>query len=135
MKSLQVATVSPVALIQPLQLSPQQENLLIIDLPGEELAVLQALKQAHLLHWFGKVHLQCGVEPFYEGSEPAEQILQWLQDEGFDLETTDTSHDPDRPCWTLRRNALLLRNRELQQQVTERQATVERLTRERNEQT
>jgi FkbM family methyltransferase len=133
-ESLQVTTVSPVDLIQPLKLKAEQESLLIVDLPGEELSVLQALAQAQLLHLFGKIRLQCGVEPLYEGSAPAQQILQWLQHQGFDPETIDTSHDPDRPCWTLRRNALLLRNRELAQQVAEGQATVERLTGQLDEQ-
>ena len=113
----QVEAVSPASLLQPLQLQSEQENRLILDLPGEELPVLQALKQARLLHLFEKVYLQCANDALYEGSEPAARVLQWLKDEGFDLENKDDNHNPDRPCWTLKRNALQLRNRELENQV------------------
>ena len=37
---LQVEKVSPITLLQPLQLEAQKENLLIVELPGEELPVL-----------------------------------------------------------------------------------------------
>ena len=111
-------TVSPVTLVQPLQLQAQQENHLVIDLPGEELPVLQALQQAQQLHLFRYIRLQqCGREPLYENSKPASRILQWLQEQGFDLLAEDDSQSPGRPCWILRRNALQLRNRDLQQEV------------------
>ena len=113
----QVKTVSPVTLLQPLQLEAEKENRLVIDLPGEELPVLQALQQSQQLDLFSQILLYCGREPLYEGSEPATRILEWLREVGFDLVAEDDSRDPDRPCWSFRRNALKLQNRDLQQQV------------------
>ena len=113
----QVLGISPVALLEPLQLQAEKENQLVIDLPGEELPVLQALQQSEQLYLFNEVVLHCGREPLYEGSVPASRILEWLRDAGFDLIAKDDSRDPDRPCWNFHRNVLQLRNRELQQQV------------------
>ena len=113
----EVLGVSPVTLIEPLQLQAEKENRLVIDLPGEELPVLQALKQAQQLYLFTQIILHCGRKPLYEGSEPAIRILDWLREAGFDLVSEDESRDPDRPCWSLRRNTLQLLNRDLQRQL------------------
>ena len=145
-EEIQVDAVSPAALLQPLQLQQVQENLLIIDLPGEELPVLQGLQQAQQLHLFRQLHLYCGRQPLYESSLPARQILQWLQDQGFDLLSEDDSKDPDRPLWILQRNTLQLHNRELQTQIeqlaeekeevaklaAERQSKIESLVKDRD---
>jgi hypothetical protein len=89
-------------------LTVQGDNLLVIDLPGEELPVLQALWEATQLQLFSQVKLRCGREPLYEGAEPATRIVRWLEDHGFDLLSEDDSQDPDCPCWTLQRNTLQL---------------------------
>jgi hypothetical protein len=112
-----IEALGAATLLEPLQLTAQRENLLVIDLPGEELPVLQALWEAKQLHLFSQVKLHCGREPLYEGAEPAARILCWLQENGFDLLSEDAPHDPDFPCWTLQRNALQLRNLELAQQL------------------
>ena len=110
-------TVSPVSLIQPLQMEAEKENRLIIELPGEELPVLKALQQAELLQLFSQLNLYCGREALYEGSEPAARVLEWLREIGFDLVDEDDSQDPDRPCWILHCNALKLRDHDLQRQL------------------
>ncbi|MBK8386799.1 MAG: hypothetical protein IPL11_14675 [Candidatus Accumulibacter sp.] len=112
-----IAAVLPATVLEPLQLAAEGEKLLIIDLPGEELPVLQALWEATQLQLFSQVKLRCGREPLYEGGESAARILRWLEEHGFDLLAEDDSEDPDCPCWTLQRNALQLRNLELAQQL------------------
>ncbi|MEO8333245.1 MAG: hypothetical protein ABI479_12505, partial [Gallionella sp.] len=148
-EQLQMNSASPASLLQPLQIVAEQENLLIIDLPGEELPVLQALQQAGQLHLFSQLQLHCGRQPLYEGSKPASQILQWLRGQGFDVLAEDDTQDSDSPCWTLQRNALYLHNRELEQQLVqitnareeqtrlanERLALIRQLTQERDVQT
>jgi FkbM family methyltransferase len=114
---LKVEAISPDSLLSPLNLNPEQENLMVIDLPGEELSVLKALQQSQKLHLFSEVLLHCGCQSLYEGSELAEEVLEWLRGENFDLVAEDNSINPDRPCWTLRRNDMQLRNYELQDQV------------------
>jgi chromosome segregation ATPase len=57
---------------------------------------------------------------------PAREILTWLQSRGFDLLEDENNNDPDRPCYTLKRNDFLLRYQNLQQQLI-------KLAREKNE--
>ncbi len=117
-QTVQTEATAPSALLQPLELQADQHNWLTIDLPGEELAVLKAIQQADQLHLFDQLQLHCGNQALYEEGEPAATILQWLQDQGFDLFQEDNSHDLDRPCWMLKRNKLQLRHRQLKQQLT-----------------
>lgn len=114
---LSVETVDPAELLSPLQLASGQNNMLVIDLPGEEMPVLDTLRRSGNLHCFGQLKLHCGRQSLYEGSEPAARILVWLREEGFDVLDEDDSQNPDRPCWTLQRNALQIQNRELEQQL------------------
>jgi hypothetical protein len=125
LEQLPVELIDPTELLQPLQVDPEGDSLLIIDLPGEELPVLQALQAADLLHSFRELRLYCGRQSLYLESAPAEQVLQWLVDTGFDVADENGAQDSDRPCWTLRRNALMLQNRGLRQQI-------EALTQERD---
>jgi hypothetical protein len=114
-----VDAVAPTTLLQPLELAPHGEKLLVIDLPGEEIPVLAALWEANALQLFNQLKLRCGREPLYEGCVPAAQVLHWLEEHGFSLLSEDESEDPDYPCWTLQRNVLQLRNLELTDQVAE----------------
>jgi len=113
------ALVVLATVLEPLQFAAEGEKLLIIDLPGEELPVLQALWEATQLQLFSQVKLRCGREPHYEGGESSARILRWLEVHGFDLLSEDDSEDPDCPCWTLQRNALQLRNLDLAQQLAD----------------
>ncbi|MBL3589733.1 MAG: hypothetical protein JMN24_08060 [gamma proteobacterium endosymbiont of Lamellibrachia anaximandri] len=118
-QELQIEALDPTPLLQPLQLQVEQRNRLIIDLPGEELTVLKALQQADQLHYFEQLQLHCGRESLYEDSEPAAIVIQWLQDQGFDLLMEDDSQDPDRPRWDLKRNKLRLDHRDLKKQLVQ----------------
>lgn len=128
-EQLQVEAVGPEVLMQPIGLQSEQKNRLVIDLPGEELPVLQALEAANILHLFRQVHLHCGHNSLCEGGEPAARVLQWLKRKGFNLVTEDHSRDPDRPRWSLERDTQQLRNRDLQRQVEALQAQLKQSTR------
>jgi FkbM family methyltransferase len=116
-EQLKVDAIRPDSLLNQLNLNAAQENLLVMDLPGEELPVFKALQQSQKLHLFSQVILHCGCQALYEGSEPAARILEWLRDEGYDLVAEDPGVDPDHLCWTLRRNVMQLRNLELTEQL------------------
>jgi FkbM family methyltransferase len=131
---LSIEAVSPVVFLEPLGLKVEQENCLVIDLPGEELPVLQALLRAERLHLFSSIQLHCGRETLYEESEPASRVLHWLKEQGFDVIAENDSLDPDRPSWTLERNTLQLRNRELSRQVQALQEKLQQLTSSYDEQ-
>ena len=130
---LQVEATSPLKLLQQLELRAEQQNRLVIDLPGEERPVLQALQQSQQLYLFDHVQLHCGRKPLYEGSEPAALLLKWLREKGFDLVAEDNSRDPDRPTLTFQRNALKLRNRNLQKQLEALKDQLEQSTRNHEE--
>lgn len=129
-EQIPVEAVSPTVLLKGLELRPAQSNKLVIDLPGEEMSVLRALQDDRLLSLFGHLLLHCGRAPLYEGSESAAVILEWLREQGFDLISEDSSRDPERPCWELRRNAAHLRIMDLEQQAIKLQ---EQLTRAKEE--
>ncbi|WP_040845358.1 hypothetical protein [Thiorhodococcus drewsii] len=107
-QTLTMEAQDPCAFVDSLELNPDAEHLLIVDLPGEELAVLQALHEGSRLHGFRHLQLHCGHEPLYASGEGAGAILDWLSGQGFDVVACDESRDPDRPCWTLRLNPLKL---------------------------
>ncbi|NJC88971.1 MAG: hypothetical protein FIB02_10670 [Desulfuromonas sp.] len=127
LEQFDVEMVRPESLLHPLRLAAEQDNFLVIDLPGEELPVLQALQDSRQLHLFRQLYLNCGREPLYEGSVAARQILNWLQEQGFDLLAVNDRQDPDRPCWSLQRNGSRL-------EVISLRTQLERLTLERDEQ-
>ncbi|HRQ56901.1 MAG TPA: hypothetical protein PLN31_05750 [Azoarcus taiwanensis] len=119
LQRIAVETTPAPELIGPLRLDAAQENLLVVDVPAEELPVLQALQQAEQLHLFRHLHVHCGRESLYERSQPASSVVQWLRDQGFDLIDEDDSNDPDRPRLIMQRNALALQNRALSSQLVE----------------
>ena len=129
-------------------LRAEQENWLIVDLPGEELPVLKVIHEEQQLHLFRHIQLYCGHQSLYENGGTATHALQWLKDQGFDLVSEDDNEDPDRPCFLLRRNTLQLHNQELQKQINgiikakdelsklaeEQKTLIEKITAERNNQ-
>lgn len=124
---LQVETIDPATLLSRLHLDTRQNCRLIIDLPGVELEVLQVLHQARQLHHFSEIQLHCANQPLYEGSEPAEILLRWLEEQGYDSIIEVDSQDPDRPGWILKRNTQLLRNLEQQEQIQSLQTQLEKI--------
>lgn len=115
LESLEVKTLPPSQLIASCDLDDNGDNWLIIDTPGEEMRILKELQKAGHLQLFKYLSLNCGRAPLYEGAVAGIKIVDWLQDEGFDLIATDDDEDPDRPCWTLKRNNLILRYKKLLQ--------------------
>ncbi|MFH7321147.1 hypothetical protein ACHHRT_11135 [Desulfurivibrio sp. D14AmB] len=147
-REVEVDALSPVELVEISGLAPDRSNWLVIDVPGEEAEVLEALQQAGMLHLFDRVVLHCGRVALYEGGRDAEQLLRLLEDKGFEVVSCEAEMDPDRPCWVLQKNLLKIENRELRSQVeqlqkakaeqaklaTERQAKLDELSKSLDEQ-
>ncbi|WP_396621507.1 hypothetical protein [Marinobacter sp. W-8] len=79
--------------------------MLVLQTPGEEHAIIQALITAEQLNQFQQLHLAANPEPYYQGSAAAEQTLQVLADNGYNI-TQENQQDPDWPTWQLARNPL-----------------------------
>ncbi|WP_454106277.1 hypothetical protein [Marinobacter sp. MBR-105] len=88
--------------------------MLVLQTPGEEHAIIQALITAEQLNQFQQLHLAANPEPYYQGSAAAEQTLQVLADNGYNI-TEENQQDPDWPTWQLARNPLQDKIAELQQ--------------------
>ena len=117
LQEIEVDAVTPAALLEPMQLNQNHNNRLVIDLPGEELAVLKALEEAGHLHLFQQIKLQCGHDALYEEGVTASKILEWLKDHGYDLLAQDDGRDPDRPGWYFKRNKLQIEVQDLREQL------------------
>jgi FkbM family methyltransferase len=108
---IKVNTTHTVATLSPEQLlanhGPQKGNvaLLVIQAPGEEHSILQALISTDQLKSFSQLHLNANPEPYYQGSVAAEDTLQTLADYGYDI-TGENQNNPDWPGWQLARNPL-----------------------------
>ncbi|NEV61132.1 hypothetical protein [Thiorhodococcus minor] len=116
-EQLPTEALEPSTLLGPLGLDADREHLLVIDLPGEEMPVLEALLRSRDLRRFHHIHLYCGIEPLYQSSHSAEPVLEWLQAQCFSLIAKEDRQDPDQPCWILRLDQAKLQIRELQREI------------------
>ncbi len=110
-----VQTLTPEQLLGEIALEPGQPAKLVIQAPGEEQAILQALIASDQLKAFSHLNLTANPEPFYEGSVAAEASLAMLADYGY-IMIDHNQQDPDWPSWELQRNPLKDRITELESQ-------------------
>jgi hypothetical protein len=120
-----VETMTVAELLEPLALTREQANRLVIDTPGEELEIVEGLIDAKLLHAFESVALTCGRRPLYAGSKPSHVIVERLQQHGYALSDCDESGDPDRPKWLLKRDDARIDDRRARQQLKEQGVALE----------
>jgi FkbM family methyltransferase len=127
-----VDTITPAELFKTGQCDADDNHRLIIDAPGEETAIVNAVSAADQLAHFDHIIIHCGTESLYEDNAPAATLLDQLREAGYDIEQQDDS-DPDRPCWSLRHNPLRPENQALRQQVAELEQQTKELTASRDE--
>lgn len=118
-REIEVEAVTIRTLLESRALLPNQGNRLVIDTPGEESDIIDALLEHGDLAVFDRIDLHCGEMPLYEGSSEAAAIIRLLEQEGYEIASLDRETDPDRPRWSLRRNALAIENKELKKQLAE----------------
>ena len=94
-KSQQQNSETVAALLQPLALSGD-DNILVIDIADISLLLLKQLQAAKLLAHFSQVHVQSSAEALYQGAATQGELSQWLQQQGYNLSSQDTT-DPDLP--------------------------------------
>lgn len=83
-------------------------GLLVIDAPGQALALLQALEQADCLQHFQTLRLQEGREPLYRGAPGMEALRAGLEELGYISWLEAAPEDPDRPYAVAWRNSAAL---------------------------
>lgn len=97
---------------------------LVIDTPGAELDVLQAIEQAGLLRHVTAIQLRCGIETFFAQSADSREVLSWLEERFFRVSEKNES-DTDWPEFLLLRDPLTER-------IEEPTATLETVSKERD---
>jgi len=125
--TVEVDTIALETLLAREDLEPGQGNLLVIDTPGSEPALINALCQSDALSQIDRIDLHCGHEPLFEDGEPARELLQRLSTAGHEIEDCDEESDPDRPCWRLALNPVRVENLQLRAQLEENAEQVEQL--------
>lgn len=99
-----VETIIPADSLTPLRLNPEHQNLLVIDVPGEELPILKSLDEAKHLVNFTLVEVRCGCRPLYADATPAEEVFDWLTKRGYKSLSSGQEEDPDFPVRLLKKN-------------------------------
>ncbi|KGM89144.1 hypothetical protein rosmuc_00628 [Roseovarius mucosus DSM 17069] len=90
----EVETQTVAAVVQEVDLDREADNVLILGLAGEELAVIEKLADLGLLQRFAHVIVPLPSLPLYEGSGDGREIRTRLEEVGFRVESRDMS-DPD----------------------------------------
>lgn len=101
----EVDTQHPVELVSQYRPHPEQGDHLIIKSPGEEHPILEALAEGGLLNTFNKLSVLAHETPLYETAEPASRVVDWLAEQGFECDGSN-SEDPDWPVLQFKRNPL-----------------------------
>lgn len=123
-----VATETPEQLLEQYPLVGDT-NLLVIQAPGAESAIVNTLDIANKLGPISHIRLTLPTEAYYEGSHRADDTLQALTRRGYDTEHFNTEN-PDWPEYHLECNPLA---RRLQDVDVEKQSLVQALQQSKNE--
>lgn len=99
-----VRLASPDALIDQIALSSGRPNWLVIEAPGEEAAILQALAASGQLARFETLLFQGATGELFAGQLPVADLLDWLVSVHFSVGLKFDATDPDRPYIRIGRN-------------------------------
>ncbi|MBQ4824452.1 hypothetical protein J4729_07790 [Leisingera sp. HS039] len=83
-------------------------GLLVLEAPGQALALLQALEQAECLQHFQTLRLQEGRDPLYRGAPGMAALRAGLEELGYISWLEAAPEDPDRPYAVAWRNSAAL---------------------------
>ena len=92
----------------------QRDNLIWIDLPGQEAIIIRHLIEHQQLDLFDTLILYAHQQPCYEGQQSIDQIREMLADQGYEVQQQNNDVDPDCPLLVMQRHSLYWENRELQ---------------------
>ncbi len=101
-REISVNAVSAVEFLKDLSLKRGDANHLVIDTPGEQGAIVEALSSAGVLALFSLVTVQGEAKTPYDGAKNAPAVKKALEKSGFDI--VSEGDDPDRPRYVARPN-------------------------------
>ena len=112
--------------------SPGADNWLVIDAPGAEAIVVQALGEDKNRELFSHVFLRAGNTPLFESVDAADQLLQQLHSLGYEQTGCVDDNDPEIPAYHLRLNRWAIeaarKSVELEQSVADREGELAELS-------
>ncbi len=104
-------------LLDRIGLEPNANNWLVIDAPGEEAAILQALEKDARLMQFETLIMTAGTESLYQGAEPASKILDRLRQFGYRITGNVDGSDADWPRYRLIIDRVATENKRLHEKL------------------
>lgn len=110
-----VNVLTPDELLIKLQLG-QGPNLLVVQAPGAEQAVIAGLLESNQLKRFQQLRVTVPEQAYYDNDSRASVVLDALREAGYTCESGETSN-ADWPCWVLRRHPLTEKVEELETQL------------------
>jgi len=81
------------------------DNVLVIDIPDINLALLQALHQSKQISFFKNIYIHTALEPLYKGSSISTDVIAFMENYGYDL-LQKNDQDPELPWLTFFANPL-----------------------------
>lgn len=88
-------------------------HVLVIDIPGQELALLQALAEHELIQRFEYIEVVTCQEAWFDGVNVTTEAAAQLKEYGFKAVTATLDDDPDFPVLAVYRDAVAEENRVL----------------------
>ncbi|MCP1727902.1 putative O-methyltransferase YrrM/regulator of replication initiation timing [Natronospira proteinivora] len=108
-------------------LDAEQFNAVVIETPGEECAIVEALIESEAIEQISHLIVQAPTVPLYAGARSINEIEQRLLDANYTLSTTDENTDPIRPIKSFQRDLAALKLRKLEKQLKREKSTRESL--------
>ena len=121
-----VETVTVDQLLEGLNLKAGGEHWLVIDIPGEEAAILEQLERSDQLYDFNRIFLSAGAKALHQGAERAQDLAQRLQAAGYSNAGRLDLNDADWPRRHLRLDRMALECKRLNAKLVEAQQAQER---------
>lgn len=92
-------------------------HVLVIDIPGQELALLQALAEHELIQRFEYIEVVTCQEAWFDGVNVTTEAAAQLKEYGFKAVTATLDDDPDFPVLAVYRDAVAEENRVLKERL------------------
>lgn len=114
-----VRVQNPTETIQHLDLSETDDNMLVIEAPGEAMDILQALENAQVLRLFKYLRINEGSKALYQGATPIDKIHMWLERRFFVNNIMWDKSDPDCPTLSLAYDSAGAKQARFESELTE----------------